>query len=100
MPNWTFRVTHQNQTSTTGTMNVTLPGNGKNMVVPRLQCACGFAHTLTGNQKSSSAASGAGATSVAPANDPSPKPGSDVDDIPSWEGGPSNLPGHKTGHKK
>ncbi len=95
MPNWRFKVTHQNQTSTTGTTNITLPGNGQNMVVPRLQCACGIAHTLTGRQTSSNAASGTGATSVAPPNDPPHKLGSVGDDVPSWEGGPSNLTGHK-----
>jgi hypothetical protein len=99
MPTWNFNVTHQNQTTATGSKDLTAPGNGP-VVVTNVPCTCGYNHTLTGTQTSSNAMSGSGANSVAPANDPHAKGSPKGDPVPSWDGSPATEPHGKPRPKK
>src|SRR5688572_6789808 len=92
MPIWNFRVTHKDQTTATGTQEVSIRGNGQSVVINNVPCTCGYNHTLTGTQDNSTRMSGSGANSVAPPNDPNSQGSPKDDDVPSWEGGPSNEP--------
>lgn len=90
-----FTVTHQDQTTATGSMLLgALPGNGR-AVTFTVRCSCGYNHTLVGTQKTWNNMSGTGINSVAPPNDPGSqgfpkgKP-PEGDPVPSWEGSPMN----------
>jgi hypothetical protein len=90
MPQWTFTVIHQNQSATTGQRDIVPQAPGDVVVIADLLCQCGHRHTLRGTQTLEHKAGGKGPESVHPQNDP---PGAkhhpEVEDVPSWEGGPS-----------
>lgn len=88
MPLWNFTVTHQNQTTATGSLVINPPGRGNAVTIPNLNCTCGWSHTLVGTQTASNAMSGSGPNSVAPPNDPRAKPSIKADEEPSWNGSP------------
>ena len=85
---WNFNVTHKDQTTATGSKDVSARGSGQSITINNVPCTCGFNHTLTGTQDTSSRMSGSGSNSVAPPNDPNSLGSPKDDDIPSWEGGP------------
>lgn len=87
MPTWNFSVTHQDQSTTTGSKSVNPPGNGQSVNIPNVPCLCGYNHTLVGTQANNTM-SGSGIGSVAPPNDPHSVPGIKDDAVPSWDGGP------------
>ncbi len=87
---WNFNVTHQDQTTTTGSKDINPPGNGQSANVPNVPCLCGYNHTLVGSQ-ANGRMSGSGIGSVAPPNDPgSAHGGIKGDPVPSWDGGPAS----------
>lgn len=90
MATWNFNVTHQDQTTATGSKDLSAPGSGA-VVIQNVPCSCGYNHTLTGTQTSASAMSGSGGNSVAPANDPGSSPGIKDDPVPSWDGTPVTM---------
>ena len=100
MATWNFSVTHQNQTTATGSKNVSPPGNGKSVTIPNVACSCGYNHTLVGTQTAATAMSGSGANSVAPPNDPGAKRSPSADPVPSWDGGPVSPKPSKGRRKK
>lgn len=90
---WNFNVTHQDQSTTTGSKDITPPGQGNPANIANVPCACTFSHTLKGTQSSSNAMSGSGVGSVVPGNDPPHEGGGPKDDdVPSWSGSPANFP--------
>ena len=90
---WNFNVTHQDQTTTTGSKNITPPGNGQSANITNVPCLCGHNHTLVGAQANGQM-SGSGIGSVAPPNDPGATHGGLKDDpVPSWDGGPASPEG-------
>lgn len=91
MPTWNFNVTHQDQTTATGSKDINPPGNGQSVTVANVPCSCGHNHTLTGSQTATTAMSGSGANSVAPPNDPGSSPGIKDDPVPSWDGTPVSM---------
>ncbi len=95
MLHWTFDVVHQDQSRANGKRDMDGPGIGRVAIVKDLECSCGHQHTLIGTEHvklGKPHMSGVGHNSVTPPNDTSSKAskGSPMDDIPSWEGGPSN----------
>ena len=100
MATWNFNVTHKNQSTATGSADVTPPGIGKSITIANVPCSCGYNHTLVGTQTAATAMSGSGDHSVEPGNDPHAKPGIKQDPVPSWDGSPVTFPGDKHRHKK
>jgi len=88
---WNFNVTHKDQTTATGSKDVSAQGNGQSVTINNVPCSCGFNHTLIGTQITSTRMSGSGNNSVAPPNDPNSQGNPKDDDVPSWEGGPGNV---------
>jgi hypothetical protein len=90
MPLWTFTVTHQDQSVTTGMKDIIPQAPGFVVVIPDLLCRCGHSHTLRGMQTLGHKAGGKGPESVHPQNDPGrPKHHPEIDEVPSWDGSPS-----------
>ena len=95
MQHWSFDVIHQDQSKAHGARDMDGPGIGRVAIVKDLECSCDHKHTLIGTEHMKQGKphmSGAGINSVSPPNDTSSKSpkGAPMDDIPSWEGGPSN----------
>jgi hypothetical protein len=91
MATWNFNVTHKDQSTATGSADVSPPGNGQSVTIPNVPCSCGYNHTLVGSQTSASTMSGSGSNSVAPQNDPHSKGGPKEDEVPSWDGTPVTM---------
>src|SRR6266702_8905004 len=100
MATWNFNVTHKNQSTSTGSADVTPPGIGKSITIANVPCSCGYNHTLVGTQTAATAMSGSGDHSVAPANDPQAKGSPMADPVPSWDGGPVSPGPGKRRRKK
>lgn len=88
MPTWNISFNHAGSSAkSSGTIqNYAGFGVGNSGTTPNVPCSCGRNHTFTGRQDSNSHASGSGAGSVAPPNDPpQDTPGAAQLDPPSWE---------------
>ncbi|MDQ1728557.1 MAG: hypothetical protein QOD33_682 [Pyrinomonadaceae bacterium] len=86
---WHFRVTHQNQRATHGHKEVDSRGGGP-VEILKVPCECGHDHNLVGVHTQGQGMKGSGIGSVVPANDPGSFPSPGVEDVPSWDGSPTN----------
>jgi len=88
---WKFEVTHSSGLIASGKRDMDGPGIGQVAIVRELDCSCGHKHTLIGTEnmeKKKRHMSGKGHNSVSNPNDSGAKDSPEVEEIPSWEGGP------------
>ena len=89
--NWLFKVTHTSGLMASGERFMDGPGIGQVAIVRDLECSCGYRHTLIGTESmehKKHVMSGKGHNSVSNPNDSVAKDPPEVEEIPSWEGGP------------
>lgn len=88
---WKFEVTHTSGLKASGERDMDGPGVGQVAIVRDLDCTCGHKHTLIGTEHmehNKLHMSGKGLNSVSNPNDSVGKDSPEVEEIPSWEGGP------------